>query len=66
MNILYSGFFEFYDRVIGRVFIFLAASPLVRARFCGFAAQSCSRQNRHATQVIIRVVCVNGVHLVIY
>jgi len=31
---------------------FLLSMLLVRARFCGFAAQSCSRQHRHVTQAI--------------
>ena len=31
------------------------ASPLFRAPFCGFAAQQCSRQSRHATQAIIDI-----------
>ena len=38
-----------------KVFIFLAASLSVHARFWGFAAQSCSRQNRHATQASVNV-----------
>ena len=33
-----------------KAFIFLAGSPLVRAGFCSFATQSCTRRNRHATQ----------------
>ena len=33
-----------------KAFIFLAASPLVRAGFCSFATQYCAGRNRHATQ----------------
>ena len=38
---------------------FVALSRALYARFCGFAAQSCSRQNRHATQATKRTARYN-------
>ena len=38
---------------------FVARSCALYARFCGFAAQSCSRQNCHATQVTKRTARYN-------
>lgn len=40
-----------------KVFTFLAASPLVRAGFCGFTAQYCTRPNHHAKQATAIQYC---------
>ena len=40
-----------------KAIIFLAGSPLVRAGFCSFATQSCTRRNRHATQATAIQYC---------